>query len=398
MEIGVVGKPNVGKSTLFNALTLLDAPMAPYPFTTTKPNRGVGAVRVPCPHPEKGVPCTPGNSPCIGGIRWVSVSLIDVPGLVPGAHEGKGLGHRFLDNLRPADGFLQVVDLSGGTTEDGSLAPPGSSDPASEVAWLEEELVQWMAEILSRDFVRGVRSLQMDGGKLEDFLHHRLTGLSITEAAISSALRGSGLDQAQPSHWTDGDLARLARELLRASKPRLIAANKCDLSTPAQLEHLRAAADSIPVVPTAAEAELSLRKAARNHLVHYRPGDTGFEQSIESSLSPAQAKALESIKLVLREWGTTGVQRALEELVFGRLQRVAVFPVEDETHWTDTRGRVLPDVLLVPASSTVRDIAFRVHSALGDNFIRAIDARSRRALAAEQPVTGGAVLRIVARR
>ncbi|MCI4346985.1 MAG: 50S ribosome-binding GTPase, partial [Thermoplasmata archaeon] len=112
MEIGVVGKPNVGKSTTFNALTLLDVPMAPYPFTTIKPNRGVGAVRAPCPHGEKGTPCTPGNARCTEGIRWVPVQLIDVPGLVPGAHEGKGLGHKFLDELRAADGLLQVIDAS----------------------------------------------------------------------------------------------------------------------------------------------------------------------------------------------------------------------------------------------------------------------------------------------
>jgi ribosome-binding ATPase YchF (GTP1/OBG family) len=84
MEVGVVGKANVGKSTTFNALTLLDVPVAPYPFTTLKPNRGVAAVRAPCPHAERGVPCNPGNSKCIDGVRWVPINLIDVPGLVPG--------------------------------------------------------------------------------------------------------------------------------------------------------------------------------------------------------------------------------------------------------------------------------------------------------------------------
>ena len=398
MDVGVVGKPNVGKSTFFNALTLLDVPMAPYPFTTIAPNRGVGAIRAPCPHVEKGTPCTPGNAKCVDGTRWVPVNLVDVPGLVPGAHLGKGLGLRFLDDLRAADGFVQVVDLSGSTDEEGRIVAHGSSDPAKEVGWLEEEMVDWVAEILGRDFLRHARGSELEGTKAEDFLAQRLTGLSIPPAAIASALRDSPLDRGHLSAWTDAERARLARRLLETSKPRLVAANKCDRATQDEAAALARSIEPIPVVPTAADAELTLRRAARAGLVEYRPGDSAFTVRDPDRLSAPQAKALDGIRGVLAAWGSTGVQQSLEEMVYTRLGMIVVYPVEDETHWTDSKGRVLPDAFLVPANTPARAVAYRVHTELGEHFIRAIDGRTHRALAADHPLEPNAVVRIVARR
>lgn len=398
MEIGVVGKPNVGKSTLFNALTLLDVPMAPYPFTTIKPNRGVGAVRAPCPHVAKGVPCSPGNARCVNGTRWVPVSLIDVPGLVPGAHEGKGLGHQFLDELRAADGFLQVVDAAGATTAEGILAPPGSIDPAEEVQWLDDELIHWITEILERDFDRQARSVELEGRKLEEFLEHRLTGLSISPAQIAAALRNSPVDRVHPSHWSAQQRRELAEALLRAAKPRLVAANKCDRTSPTAIARLSEAIAPVPAVATCAEAELTLRRAARAELITYSPGDPTFELRDPQRLNAAQTHALDEIRSIQRAWGTTGAQEALERLVFDGLHQIVVYPVEDETHWTDSKGRVLPDALLVPAETPARALAYRVHTDLGENFIRAIDGRTHRALASDHPLAPNSVVRIVARK
>src|SRR5688500_15055948 len=99
MKVGLVGKPNVGKSTLFAAATLAEAAIGNYPFTTIEPNVGVGHVRVPDPGAELGVASTPRTGKVVGATRLVPVELVDVAGLVPGAHQGRGLGHKVRSDL-----------------------------------------------------------------------------------------------------------------------------------------------------------------------------------------------------------------------------------------------------------------------------------------------------------
>jgi len=375
--LGVIGKPNTGKSTFFSAATLAAAEIANYPFTTIKPNRGIGYVRTQCVHEEFKVQDNPKNSLCLDGIRLVPVELIDIAGLVPGAWEGRGLGNQFLDEIRRADALVHIVDASGGTDCEGKSCKPGEHDPLEDVQFLEREITMWMVTILKKDWAKIARTAEADKKGIAVPLEERLTGLGIKRNSVAEAIRRANLNVDKPATWSDDDFYRFVDILRRISKPMLIVANKIDLpAAQANLERLKKL-DYI-VVPASAEAELALRRAAEKQLVDYKPGDKEFKISQPEKLSPGQIKALEAIKeKVLRTNGTTGVQEAINTAYFKLLDMITVYPVEDLEHLSDHNGRVLPDAYLVPKGTTAHQFAYIIHTELGEGFIYAVDARHK---------------------
>lgn len=377
--VGIVGKPSVGKSTFFSAITLVPVPISAVPFTTIKPNIGVGYLRTPCVCKEFDVEDQPANSICLDGIRLIPIKLIDCAGLVPGAWKGRGLGNKFLDEVRKADALIHIVDAAGTTGEEGQPCKPGENDPLKDVEFLDYEIAMWLSQIISKDWKKITQKSETGKSGVINLLTDRLSGLAIKKRHINKAVKNSNLDPDSPLKWSEEDIFSFAKELRKIAKPMLIAANKIDiLQAEKNLERLKET--DYPIVPCSTEAELALRRAAEKKLIDYKPGDCNFNV-LRQDLSDEQKKALEIIKeKILRKWGTTGVQEALNTVYFKLLQMIAVYPVEDIEKLSDHDGRVLPDVHLVPYGTTAREFAYLIHTDLGKGFIYATDVRTKRRL------------------
>jgi len=376
--VGIVGKPNVGKSTFFSAATLILVEIANYPFTTIKPNHGIGYIRTPCVCKEFGVKDNPVNSLCLDGIRLVPVELIDCAGLVPGAWQGRGLGNQFLDEIRKADALIHIVDAAGATDSEGKSCKPGSRDPIEDARFLEVEITMWFTQIMKRDWPKLARTAESGTRDLPSLLENRLSGLAIRRPQIIEALRKTELNGEKPTLWSNDDFVRFLDMLRRISKPMLIAANKIDLP-PAEENVERLKELGYTVIPCCAEAELVLRRATEKGLIDYRPGDCSFSILELKKLTEAQSRALEVVQeKILQRFGSTGVQDAINTAFFQLLNMIVVYPVEDLEHLSDHDGRVLPDAYVVPYGTTARQLAYKIHTELGEGFIYAVEAHEKR--------------------
>ncbi len=378
--VGLVGKANVGKSTFFGAATLKPVDIAGFPFTTVKADRGVGYIRAPCVCREFGVQDNPINSACVDGVRLIPVDLIDTPGLIPGAHQGRGLGNQFLDEVRRADALIVVADASGATDLNGQPVEPMTNDPVDDVRMFEDEFDLWLRALIRKDWDKVSRTAQSKKEHISRHLEERLTGLGISRGQIAYAVQEAGLDGFNSVAWTGDEFTRFTTQLRRVSKPLIVAANKADREGAEEnVERMKEA--GYRVVPTCAEAELALRRAAEAGLVQYTPGDQEFNVTSPEKLNDGQRRALEKIKeKAFDKWGGTGLQDAINQAFFSLLDMITVYPVEDAEKLTDHRGNVLPDCYLVTRGTTAKQFAAEIHTDLAEGFIYAIDARTKKRL------------------
>ena len=203
----------------------------------------------------------------------------------------------------------------------------------------------------------------------------------------------------KPTKWSSEDIIALSFEIRKRAKPMIIGASKADKIEEKKVREFveRVREMGYIAVPMSADYELALKRAAKAGLVKYVPGASDFKIIAKDKLNSAQIAALEKIREFMKVYGSTGVQEVIERAVFSLLNMIAVYPVEDESKWTDKDGNVLPDVFLMPRGSTAIDLAFKVHTDLGENFIRAINGRTKRILGHDYEIQDGDVIKIIAK-
>ncbi|EGP94400.1 redox-regulated ATPase YchF [Nitrosarchaeum koreense] len=390
MQIGLLGKANVGKSTFFSAATETPVPIGNFPFTTIQPNVGVAYVKSDCAC--KHFEIKHQNPLCVNGTRFIPIKLIDVAGLVPGAHEGKGLGNQFLDDARQAEVLIHVVDIAGTTDIQGQPVPIGTHDPIEDVNFVENEFDQWFTDILRREWDKLTREIEQKRAKLTDGIAKRFTGLGIKDYQIQDVLHKLELSSKNPKEWNDSDIQTFVKELRKNTKPFIIAANKADLCK--DLDIIKKIPDTI-VVPCSAETELLLRKASKSGMIHYESGDEKFSIVENKEILPQQQKALDLVNNVFTKIHSTGIQKILNLAVFDLLKLIVVFPVEDETKLTNKNGDVLPDAKLLPYDSTAKDLAGLIHADIAKGFLHAIDCKTKQRIGGDHKLKNGDVIKIV---
>jgi ribosome-binding ATPase YchF (GTP1/OBG family) len=391
-----VGKPSSGKSTLINALTKSDiAKTGAYPFTTIDSNRGTGFAYKKCVCREMEKQC----KLCINisnseTLRPIQVKLVDVAGLVPGAHEGRGLGNKFLSDLSEADILLHVVDISGSLNEEGEEVPIGSYDPIKDVNFLEDEISFWIAGILEHGWDKIKRTARSTKTPVEDVLAERLSGVKINRHQIKKVFLKTDLNlPLDIGEWTKEEITIFSKEVRAISKPIIIVANKID--RPKALENLERLKEHFPayeIIPVSALSDILLQNLHNKEKIEYKPLEGKLKKL---NLTDKESATIDKIQEnILNKFENTGVPFILTKSI-DLLEYIIAFPVADIQKLTDGLGdNVLPDSFLLPKGTTAKEFAGYVHKDLYDSFVCGIDARTSKKLSESYEVKDRDIIKI----
>ncbi|OAK95443.1 P-loop containing nucleoside triphosphate hydrolase protein [Phaeosphaeriaceae sp. SRC1lsM3a] len=399
--IGLVGKPSSGKSTTLNSLTDATSKVGNFPFTTIDPQRAIGYLQIECACARMKVSerCKPNYGSCIDGRRSVPIELLDVAGLVPGAHMGKGLGNRFLDDLRHADALVHVVDVSGTTDAEGKATR--GYDPSQDIVWLRSEIVRWIQGNLMEKWGSIKRRHVAVKATAVETLQNQFSGYGSTSAVVARCLDKLGLKEPLQD-WDNDTIERVVNAFTDEKFPTVIALNKIDHpDADKNIAKIAKMQDPQSIVLCSAISEVFLRKLAKQGFVKYTEGsefvDTR-EDLIEQgdptggNLKPLDEKLttrIENLKdMVLYRFGSTGVVQVLSRAA-ELLGLVPVFPVRNIhtfTSGSSSSTAVFRDCVLVNKGSTVGDVYRKV---MGDAPMAYVETEGGRRVGEDDVVVKG---------
>lgn len=395
-----IRKLSSGKSTFLNAACSTEAKVSEVPFTTIEPNKGVAYVNTPCVCKVLNVEDNPKNSTCIDGNRFIPINLLDVAGLVPDAHKGKGLGNKFLNDLIKADMLLHIVDITGSLDKTGKRTAMGGNDPYEDILFLESEIDFWFKKILERDdWFKFSKSFTRQKSEFVDGLHNRLSGVKINKNQIVKALKLVNLENKNPSEWISEELLDFAQKLREISKPILTIANKIDKEI--SVKNFKRLKENYKgtIIPCSALGEYMLKKYREKEIINYLPGSRDFEIIKKESLNLKEIETLNKMKSkILEPFGGTGVQKVLNCAVFNILNQICVYPVSDANTYADNSNNVLPDVFLVKKGTLLKNfVRERIHSDLADNFMFGIDVKTKKRVGEKYELQHNDIVKIVSK-
>ena len=334
-----------------------------FSFTTIDPQRAIGYLPIDCACARYGLSarCKPNYGSCVDGARGVPIELLDVAGLVPGAHQGKGLGNKFLDDLRHADALIHVVDVSGTTDAEGKETR--GYDPTHDIVWLRAEIVSWIEGNLVERWGAIKRRHVATKATALDTLTAQLSGYGANASHVGRAL--AALGKATPLEtWDPITVRALVSAFVDVKFPTVLALNKID--HPDADAHVARIARLHPpanVVLTSSIAEVFLRRLKKQGFVRYVEGSDVVETREDliadgdpdgGGLKEADERLrtrIENLRdMVLFRFGGTGVGRALRRAA-ELLGVVPVFPVKNAHAFPVRPGGGSGGVPLGPPSS-----------------------------------------------
>lgn len=296
------------------------------------------------------------------------IELLDVAGLVPGAHMGKGLGNRFLDDLRHADALVHVVDVSGTTDAEGKATR--GYDPSQDIVWLRSEIVRWIQGNLMQRWGNIKRRHTATKSTSVETLQINFSGYGSTAVVVARCL--DRLQLKEPlQDWSDETVEQVVNAFVDEKFPTVIALNKIDHpDADKNIAKIAKMNDPKTLVLCSAISEVFLRRLAKQGFVRYVEGSE-FVDTREDLIEAGEAdggglKELdEKLKtridnlrdLVLYRFGSTGVHQVLSRAA-ELLGLVPVFPVRNIGTFAsgDRDSGVFRDCVLVKKGSTVGDV------------------------------------------